>query len=414
MAMDEVLLGVFVTCAIVLTLAVFVLVVRSFVLPQREVTILVNEQRSVPAQTGQKLLAALRDAGIAVPSTCAGVGTCGLCRVRVIGGGGGPLATETARIARRDLRSGTRLACQVTVRDEMSVEVPESLLNVNEFECTVIEARYVSPLIREIVLAPPSDHKFEFEAGAYVQVTAPPYRLEFDDAELPASCVEALAEIGTKNLIARSNKDVTRAYSIASAPCQNERIVLLIRLALPPPDHADAPPGIVSSYLFAIKPGDKVAVSGPYGHFGATQSDREMVVIGGGVGMAPLRSIIHDQLERRRTTRKISFWYGARSCRDLFYEDEFERLAAENSNFTWTAALSDPGPNDEWDGPTGFIHSVVYERYLKAHSAPEDCEYYLCGPPLMMQAVLAMLDECGVDEDAIYFDDFGSSQYGAD
>lgn len=412
--MGEILLSSVIASLIVLALALLVLFTRVLLLPSRKVAVVVNGQRSLAAQTGQKLLGVLRDAGIAVPSTCAGVGTCGLCRVRVTSGAEEPLPTETARIARRDLRDGTRLACQVTVREEMKVEVPDTLLSVNAFDCSVVEVRSVSPLIREIVLAPPAGQPFGFEAGAYVQVTAPPYRLDFADADLPASCAEALAEFGCRDLSVHTKKEVSRAYSIASTPGEAGRIVLLIRLALPPLNQPDAPPGIVSSYLFSIKPGDTVAVSGPYGHFGAAQTEREMVVIGGGVGMAPLRAIIFDQLERRQTRRKISFWYGARSRRDLFYEEEFDRLAAQHSNFTWTAALSDPKPDDAWQGPTGFIHGVVYEHYLKSHPEPEDCEYYLCGPPMMIRAVLGMLEDCGVDEDSIFFDDFGSSPHGTD
>ncbi|MGI9424727.1 MAG: NADH:ubiquinone reductase (Na(+)-transporting) subunit F [Hyphomicrobiaceae bacterium] len=412
--MSEILLGSIFFSLIVLALAVVVLAVRSVLAPQGEVTIVVNNQRSFSTPTGQKLLTALRDAGIAVPSTCAGVGTCGLCRVRVMSGAGEPLSTETARIPRREIREGTRLACQVTIHETMTVEVPENLLSADEFECTVVEGRFVSPLIREVVLAVSPDRDFEFEAGAYVQITAPAYMLKFRDIEFPAAFAETLTEFGVKDVTAHSSKEVTRAYSIANTPKDAGRIVLLIRLALPPPGHANAPPGVVSSYLFGVAPGDKLTVSGPYGHFGATQSECEMVFIGGGVGMAPLRAIIFDQLERLRSERKMSFWYGARSRNDLFYEQEFKRLAAEHDNFTWTVALSDPRADDQWDGPSGFIHTVVYEHYLKSHPTLEQCEFYLCGPPLMMQAVLSILEECGVDEDSIFFDDFGSSQHGTD
>ena len=410
--MNEILLGSVFFALIVLALAVLVLAVRSVLAPQGEVTIVVNNQWSISTPAGQKLLTALRDAGIGVPSTCAGVGTCGLCRVQVTRGAEEPLPTETARSPRREIRDGMRLACQVTVRETMNVEVPENLLSANEFECTVVEGRFVSPLIREVVLAVPADQEFEFEAGAYVQITAPAYTLHLRDIDFPAAFAGTLAEFGVSNVTARSSKAVTRAYSIANTPKDAGRIVLLIRLALPPPGHSDAPPGIVSSYLFGVAPGDKLTVSGPLGHFGATQSECEMVFIGGGVGMAPLRAIIFDQLERRKSKRKISFWYGARSRNDLFYEQEFTTLAAEHDNFSWTVALSDPKADDHWDGPTGFIHTVVYEHYLKSHPTLEQCEFYLCGPPLMMQAALSILEECGVDEDSIFFDDFGSSQHG--
>ena len=407
--MSEILLGIILFSLIVLTLALIVLAVRAVLAPSGKITIAINKQRSIETSTGQKLLTALQDAGIAIPSTCAGVGSCGLCRVRLIGGGGAPLPTETARISRRDIRGGTRLACQVTVRESMEVEVPESLISAGEFECTIVEGRFVSPLIRELVLAPPSNQSFEFNPGAYVQITAPAYRLDFREMQFPATQAGALEELGVRGLIAQSSKEVTRAYSIASRPADADQIVLLIRLALPPPNHADAPPGAVSSYLFSVTTGEKLAVSGPYGDFGAMNSDREMVFIGGGVGMAPLRAIIFDQLERRKTKRKMSFWYGARSRADLLYEQDFARLAAEFSNFAWTPALSDPGPNDDWHGSTGFIHTVVFEQFLKLHPTPEQCEFYLCGPPLMMQAVLNLLEECGANEDLIFFDDFGSS-----
>ena len=412
--MTEILLGSIVFSLIVLALAVLVLAARAFFLPSRKVALIVNDQRSLTVRTGQKLLGALRDADIAVPSGCAGIGTCGLCRVRVGSGGGEPLPTEKARLTRREIRDGMRLACQVTVREAMTVEVPEYLLNVREFECTVAEARFLSPLIRELVIAFPPGEQFEFHAGAYVQITAPAYHLSLDDIGFPTNYLDALADLGVRSLSAESKRSVTRAYSIASTPAETGRIVLLIRLALPPPSHADVPPGVVSSYLFGIKPGDKVAVSGPYGDFGVKQTDREIVLIGGGVGMAPLRAIILDQLERHKTGRKISFWYGARSHQDLIYEQDFALLAKEHSNFSWTAALSDPRPYDLWDGPTGFIHKVAYENYLKSHPAPEQCEYYLCGPPLMIQGVLSMLEQCGVDEGSIFFDDFGSPQHGVD
>mgnify|MGYP001828107825 FL=1 len=412
--MSEILLGIILFSAIVLALAVLVLAVRAVLAPAGKVTILINKQRPVETTTGQKLLTALQDAGIAIPSTCAGVGSCGLCRVRVSDGGGDPLPTETARISRRDIRDGTRLACQVTVRETMDVEVPESLISAGAFECTVVEGRFVSPLIRELVLDLPPDQPFKFTPGAYVQVTAPAYRLDFRDLQFPAAYIAALDDLGVKGLTAQSKHEVMRAYSVANTPADAGRIVLLIRLALPPPNHADAPPGVVSSYLFSVTPGDRLAVSGPFGDFGAVDSEREMIFIGGGVGMAPLRAIIFDQLEQRKTERTMSFWYGARSRADLLFEQDFARLASGHSNFTWTPALSDPGPDDAWDGATGFIHTVVFKQLLKSHPAPEQCEFYLCGPPLMMQAVLNMLEECGADEDLIFFDDFGSSPYGTD
>lgn len=412
--MTEILLATVFFTLVVLMLSLVVIWAQSVLRPSRRVSVVVNSQRTLKAQTGQKLLDILRDAGIPVPSTCAGVGTCGLCRVIVKEGGGTLLATETARLTKRERREGTRLACQVTVRDDTQVEVPDYLMGVGEFECTVVEAELLSPLIRRVVLALPQGQDFEFRAGAYVQVTAPAYRLALRDIAVPDAYRDTWKALGVSELESRSNKPVTRAYSIATTPAESGQIVLLVRLAVPPPGRADAPVGVVSSFLFGLEPGDKVAVSGPYGTFGARPGEREMIFIGGGVGMAPLRAIIFDELVTRKTERRMSFWYGARSRIDLFQEHEFEQLAAGNENFNWTVALSDPAPDDAWAGPTGFIHAVVYEQYLKTHPAPEDCEYYLCGPPLMIQAVLSMLEECGVDDDSIFFDDFGSSPYAAD
>ena len=407
--MFEIIVGSAFFALIVLALALVVIASRTLLLPARNVSIVVNHQLTLTAQTGQKLLFALRDSGIALPSTCAGVGTCGLCRVRVGEGGGVPLPTETARLTKREIHEGMRLACQVTVRDPIKVEIPDDLLGVNEFDCKVVEARFVSPLIREVVLVLPPDQRFEFCPGAYVQITAPAYRLDFRDLHVPPKFRDHWERLHHDKLTSRSDQSVTRAYSIANTPADAGRIVLLVRLALPPPTHPDVPVGVVSSYLFGLLPGDTVTLSGPYGTFRAEQSDREMVFIGGGVGIAPLRAIIFDQLKQRKTKRKISLWYGARSRIDLFYEQEFQRLADEYDNFTWTAALSDPIPGDNWDGPTGFIHTVLYGQYLKSHPATDECEYYVCGPPLMMQAVIGMLEECGVDEEMVFLDDFGGA-----
>jgi len=282
------------------------------------------------------------------------------------------------------------------------------VLGAEAFDCAVVSVKTLSPLIREVVFERKDGKPFEFRAGAYVQVTAPAYRLAYSDIEVDPEYQAAWDRMGLKGLVAESGEPVTRAYSIASVPSDKGRIVLFIRLAVPPPHQAGVPPGIVSSWIFGLKPGDSAQLSGPYGHFCATDTDREMVFIGGGVGMAPLRAIVFDQLERLGTKRKMSYWYGARSKIDLFQSEGLEALAKSHNNFSWTVAMSEPAPEDNWDGPTGFVHSVVYENYLKDHPAPWDCEYYLCGPPLMIQAVLSMLDECGVDPESIYFDDFGT------
>lgn len=406
--MNEILIGSAAFTLIVLALALAVIAARAVVLPSRTVKISVNDNPALPAPTGGKLLGVLQDAGIPVPSACAGAGTCGLCRVTVTAGGGETLPTEAARLSKQEMRNGMRLACQVTIRNDLSITVPEEILSVASYACVVVEARMLSPLIREIVMELPPDADFDFRPGAFVQVTAPAYRLALSEIELDEAFADEWSRMKIDQMVAASDQSETRAYSIANTPADKGRIVLLVRLAVPPPHEAGVPPGIVSSYLFGLKPGDKLSVAGPYGTFRATATDREMVFIGGGVGMAPLRAIIFDQLERLGTGRKLTFWYGARSRRDLFYADQFNALAASHDNFDWTVALSDPAPGETWEGPTGFIHSVAYANYLQDHPAPEDCEYYLCGPPLMIEAVLAMLDECGVEEESIFNDDFGA------
>ncbi len=406
--MTGIVLGSFLFTAIVLVLSLTVLGARRLLLPEHDVTITVNAERALHVKAGGKLLSQLQEAGIPLPSACAGAGTCGLCRVTVTEGGGTPLPTETGKLNRAELRDGVRMACQVVTRDDMAIEVPPELFGVRTFTCTVVSNDTVAPFIKELVLAPPAETKFTFDPGAFVQLTAPDYNLSFADIEVGARHKPIWERLKLAETRVASEEPVTRAYSVASAPEDGSNIVLNVRLALPPPNVPNAPPGLVSSYLFALKAGDTVEVSGPYGHFHAQDTDREMVFIGGGVGMAPLRAIIFDQLERQNTGRRMTFWYGARSHIEIYHADEFARLAAEHDNFDWTVALSDPKPEDKWDGATGFIHAVALERYLRNHPAPEDCEYYLCGPPLMIRAVLAMLDDLGVEPESIFNDDFGS------
>ncbi|MFC3058762.1 NADH:ubiquinone reductase (Na(+)-transporting) subunit F [Paenirhodobacter populi] len=405
--MTEILVALIFLIALTVALALALQGVRNRLLPSRPVTLTINGQRRIAGRSNEKLLDLLNGAGIPVPSGCAGQGTCGLCRVSDVTGTQGPLATETARLSPADLRAGVRLACQVTVRGDMALSVPEDVLGSATHECRVARVTSLTPLIREIVLALPEGAVFDFRAGNFVQVTAPAYRLAYADIELPEEFRDEWDRLGLRALTAESGAPVSRAYSVASRPADRGFVVLNIRLATPPPGAPDAPPGVVSSWLFGLREGDSVEIAGPYGDFRVRDTDREMIFIGGGVGMAPLRAMIHEQLEQVGTARKISFWYGARSRAELFYTDEFEALAARYPNFRWMPALSQPARDDDWQGETGFIHDVVFRRYLADHPAPEVCEYYLCGPPLMIQAVYAMLADCGVDREDIHNDDFG-------
>ncbi len=397
----EILVAAGFAVLLIIALAALLQLARAVLLPSRPVTITLNGDRPLTTLTNLRLLEALNANGIAVPSACAGAGSCGLCRVKVTGAGE-PLPTELALLSRAELKDNVRLACQVVLRGPLAVTVPDDILNVARFDCTMISSVSLTPLIKEIVLAPPPDMALAIRPGGFIQVTAPPYRLDFADIALAAPHAAHWERLGLRRLAVNSTEPVTRAYSVANRPQDQGRIVLNIRLAEPPPARPDVMPGIVSSYLFGLAAGSSVAISGPYGHFGATETDKEMVFIGGGVGMAPLRAIIHDQLDARRSGRKISFWYGARSRSELYYADQFEDLARRHANFRWEPALSEPGAADGWDGRTGFIHDVVLRAYLR------DREYYLCGPPLMIGAVYAMLDACGVERTAIFNDDFGS------
>ncbi len=405
--MFEIGLGVALFTALVLVLVLAILGARSRLVAKGIVEITVNETRSVTAPVGGKLLDALAEAGIHMPSSC-GIGQCGRCRVKVLKGGGEILPTEMVHITKREARQGARLACQVTLKQDMIVQVPDEVFGVKQWQCTVRSNRSIATLIKELVLDLPPGETVDFRAGSYVQIACPPYRARFEDFDVGSEYRAEWDRLGLWRYQAGTAQPTTRAYSMASYPEENSFVMLDVRIAIPPPGAPDTvPPGVVSSYLFDLKPGDKVTVLGPYGHFFATQTDREMVFVGGGVGMAPMRSHILDQLKRLDSGRKISFWYGARNRRELLYKEDFDRLQAAHDNFAWFVALSDPEPGDNWRGPTGFIHEVLYRNYLKDHPAPEDCEYYLCGPPVMLRAVMNMLDSLGVDPDNIFFDDFG-------
>ncbi len=407
--MAQIVLAVAVFTGIIVSLSALVLLARSKLVESGVVEMIVNDDRDFQVPAGVKLLTALSNVGLYLPGGCGGKGTCGQCRVKVLEGGGPMLPTESALIGRKEAVDHVRLGCQVTVRENIRVRIPDEVFGVRKWTCTVRSTRGLSTFIKEIVLELPTGEHVPFRAGGYIQVECPPYQATFADFDVEPQFRDEWDDHKLWRFQAGTKTSTTRAYSMANYPEERGIILLNIGIALPPPGSGEnVPPGVVSSYLFNLQSGDPVTIAGPYGEFYAKDTDNEMVFIGGGTGMAPLRSHIFDQLKRVKTNRKMSFWFGVRSQRDLFYHEEFERLAAEHPNFSYVVALSDPKSDDDWDGPVGFVHQVAYEQYLADHEAPEDCEYYMCGPPLMISAVQKMLADLGVPEENIMFDDFGS------
>lgn len=408
MIVQEVIIGVGLFTGIVLALTIFVLLTRAWLVAGGRVTVTVNDERDLQVPVGSKLLAALTANDLFLPSACGGGASCGQCRVEVLEGGGVILPTELSFISKREAAECQRLACQVEVSRNMRIRVPEAVFGVKRRECRVRSNTSVSTFIKEIILEMPAGETLDFRAGGYVQIECPAHHLRFAEFDIPGEYRNDWERCGFIELESRSDTAVTRAYSMANYPDENDIVMLDVRIATPPPKApSGTPPGVVSSYIFSLKSGDPVVMSGPFGAFFANESDAEMIFVGGGAGMAPMRSHIFDQLKRINSNRKISFWYGARSLREAFYVDQFERLAREHENFRWCLVLSEPLPEDNWSGDTGLVHEVLFEHYLKDHAAPEDCEYYLCGPPMMNSALTHMLDECGVEGDNIFFDDFG-------
>ncbi len=405
--MLEIALGVFFFTSIVIALVFLILGARAVLLAQGNVQIVVNDKRTIEVPTGGKLLGALAGAGIFVSSPCGGSGSCGQCRVRVFEGGGAILPTETAHINKRDARAGYRLSCQLAVKQNMKIAVPDEVFGVKKWACTVRSNDNVATFIKELILELPAGENVEFRAGGYIQIECPPHHCSFKDFDIAERFRQDWDRFNLWQYVSQTRETVTRAYSMANYPEEHGIIMLNVRIATPPPKTDGIPPGQGSSYIFALKPGDKVNIMGPFGDFFARETDNEMIFIGGGAGMAPMRSHIFDQLCRLNSKRKITFWYGARSKNEMFYVDDFDRLAREHENFEWHVALSEPLPEDNWEGYTGFIHQVLYDVYLKHHSAPEDCEYYLCGPPMMSKAVITMLLDQGVEQENILYDDFG-------
>ena len=406
--LQQILLSVGVFTGIVLFLVFVILLARSRLVASGNVAVTVNGEREIEVPVGSKLMQGLAASGLFVPSACGGGGTCGQCRVRVLSGGGAILPTETGFLSRREAEDHYRLSCQVAVKQDMQVQVADEVFGVKRFECTVRSNNNVASFIKELDLALPTGKTLDFRAGGYIQIECPPHDLKFTDFDIDEAFRDEWDRYGIWRYESHVRKTESRAYSMASFPLENDVIKLNVRIATPPPGSDDSiPPGVMSSFIFNLKPGDKVWVSGPFGEFFAKHTDNEMVFIGGGAGMAPMRSHIFDQLIRLHSKRRMSFWYGARSLKEVFYKEEFDQLARENENFEWHLAMSEPLPEDNWQGYTGFIHKVLLDEYLAEHPAPEDCEYYLCGPPMMNSAVIKMLDSLGVQEENILLDDFG-------
>ena len=412
--MTEIGAGVGMFTVVVLFLVGLILVARSRLVPSGDVTILINDDpdRSVTVPTGGKLLNALSDSEIFVSSACGGGGTCAQCKVHVHEGGGDILPTELEHITKREAREGMRLSCQVSVKQDMKIEVPPEVFSVKKWECEVVSNNNVATFIKELVMKLPEGENLDFESGGFIQIEVPPFEADFRNFDIEERFHEDWDRFKVWDLKTVNAETVVRAYSMANHPAEGDIVMLNIRIATPPFDRniggwMRVNPGLASSYIFNLKPGDKATISGPFGEFYIQETDREMVYIGGGAGMAPLRSHIFHLFHTKKTKRKVSYWYGARSSKELFYEEHFRKIEAEYPNFKFHVAMSEPLPEDNWTGYMGFIHQVVLENYLSEHPAPEDIEYYLCGPPLMLQAVMKMLDDLGVEQEMIRFDDFG-------
>jgi Na+-transporting NADH:ubiquinone oxidoreductase subunit F len=408
--MTEIVLGVAMFTAIILALVFVLMAARSKLVATGDVTITVNEDpdKALRVPAGGTLLNKLADNGIFIPSACGGKGACGVCEVIVKSGGGDLLPTETGYISRGEAKRGCRLACQVKVKGDMEIEIAPEVFSVRKWKCRVVSNRNVATFIKELKLALPEGEEVPFRAGGYVQIECPPHHFAFRDFAIEEPFRADWDKFDLWRFKSVCTEPVTRAYSMANYPLEKGILLFTIRIAFPPGYKEEIPPGIMSSWIFNLKAGDEVTVSGPFGEFFARETEAEMCFVGGGAGMAPMRSHIFDQFHRLHTKRKATYWYGARSLKEAFYQDEFDAIAKAHPNFEWHLALSEPLPEDNWKGYTGFIHQVLLEEYLKNHPAPEDIEYYMCGPGPMTKAVINMLLDLGVERENIMLDDFGS------
>jgi Na+-transporting NADH:ubiquinone oxidoreductase subunit F len=407
--MTEIGLGVLIFTGIVLVLVALILVARSRLIPAGKVTIKINNDpdKEMTVDPGGKLLNVLGGKEVFIPSACGGGGTCAQCKVKIKSGGGDILPTETAHITKREAKEGYRLSCQVSVKQDLDLELPAEIFSISKWTCKVRSNKSVATFIKELVLELPEGADLDFRAGGYIQIEAEPHVCEYKTMEIAERFHDDWDKYDIWQYRSEVKEPIMRAYSMANYPEEKGIIMLNVRVCPPPPQVPDAPPGQMSSFIFNLKPGDEVEVSGPYGEFFAKETDAEMVFIGGGAGMAPMRSHIFDQFKRIKTERKVTFWYGARSLREAFYVEEFNELAETHDNFEWFLVLSEPLPEDNWEGPVGFVHQYLLDNYLSEHPAPEDCEYYMCGPPMMNKAAGDMLYNLGVEEENISYDDFG-------
>ncbi len=407
--MTTVLMGMFMFTFVMVGLTALLMLAKAQLVASGSVTVTVNDDpdKSFQSAVGGTLLGALAEQKIFIPSACGGKGSCGVCKVVVKDGGGALLPTETGQVNRGEAREGVRLSCQVKVKQDMKIELPAEIFDIRKWRCKVRSNHNVATFIKELILELPEGEEVPFRAGGYIQIECPPHTAHYKDFDVEEEYRADWDKYDQWRFTSVCDEEVTRAYSMASYPAEKDIIMLNVRIASPPPNLPDVPPGIMSSYIFNLKPGDEVTISGPYGEFFARETEAEMVFIGGGAGMAPMRSHIFDQFRTIKTNRKASFWYGARSLCEAFYMDHFDKIAEENENFDWHLALSEPLDEDNWDGMVGFIHQVLYDEYLSKHPAPEDCEYYMCGPPMMNSAVIKMLQDLGVEDENIMLDDFG-------
>ena len=418
MTLLQIGIGTVIIASIVIFLVVTLLLVsillyaRKKLMPQGKVKITINNEKELETDPGNTLLSTLSAQKIFIPSACGGGGTCGMCRVQVPEGAGTILPTEKGFFTRKEQMSDWRLACQVKVRNDMDIHVPPEIFGIKKWECEVVSNHNVATFIKEFVVKLPEGETLDFRSGGYIQIDVPKIVVDFKDMDVEEEYRDEWDKFNMWDLKMKNPELIYRAYSMANHPAEGNIVMLNIRIATPPWDRKknnwmNVNPGICSSFVFSRKPGDKVTISGPYGEFFIKDTDREMMFIGGGAGMAPMRSHIFDQFDTKHTKRKATFWYGGRSSRELFYLDDFEKIEKGNPNFKFNVALSEPKEEDNWKGYTGFIHQVIYDNYLKNHPEPEDIEYYLCGPPMMNDAVQKMLDDLGVPEEMIAFDDFG-------